>query len=102
MTGSNIARIDRHPGRSAQSFGIARELGTDPTLIHEPSIGGVETKGDSQCYLGLSKRSMPFIRTLRAALALILASLRCGWYSQNSRLQPPTVFVTARLRCGIR
>jgi len=45
--------IDRHPGRSSQTIGIARELGTDPELIHEPSVGVVGTKGDSQCYLGV-------------------------------------------------
>lgn len=32
---SNIVLIDRHPGRSTQTLGIARELGTDPDLIHE-------------------------------------------------------------------
>jgi dihydroxy-acid dehydratase len=50
---SSIVLIDRHPGRSAQTLGIARELGTDPTLVHEPSVGVVGTKGDSQCYLGV-------------------------------------------------
>ncbi len=45
--------IDRHPGRSTQTIGIARALGTDPDLIHEPSVGVVGTKGDSQCYLGV-------------------------------------------------
>src|SRR5437868_8218356 len=45
--------IDRHPGRSTQTIGIARELGTDPDLIHEPSVGVVGTKGDSQCYMGV-------------------------------------------------
>ncbi len=45
--------IDRHPGRAAQSIGIAQALGTDPDLIHEPSVGVVGTKGDSQCYLGV-------------------------------------------------
>lgn len=45
--------IDRHPGRSSQTIGIARVLGTDPDLIHEPSVGVVGTKGDSQCYLGV-------------------------------------------------
>src|SRR5246127_5330088 len=45
--------IDRHPGRSAQSMGLARAIGTDPDLIHEPSVGVVGTKGDSQCYLGV-------------------------------------------------
>jgi dihydroxy-acid dehydratase len=50
---SNVVLIDRHPGRSAQTIGIARELGTDPALIHEPSVGVIGTKGDSQCYLGV-------------------------------------------------
>jgi len=45
--------IDRHPGRSTQTIGIARAIGTDPDLIHEPSVGVVGTKGDSQCYLGV-------------------------------------------------
>jgi len=45
--------IDRHPGRSTQAIGLARAIGTDPDLIHEPSVGVVGTKGDSQCYLGV-------------------------------------------------
>ncbi len=52
-TNSKIVLIDRHPGRSTQTIGIARALGTDPDLIHEPSVGVVGTKGDSQCYLGV-------------------------------------------------
>jgi dihydroxy-acid dehydratase len=52
-TNSKIVLIDRHPGRSTQTIGIARALGTDPELIHEPSVGVVGTKGDSQCYLGV-------------------------------------------------
>jgi len=53
VTRSRIVRIDRHPGRSAQTIGLAEVLGTDPELIHEPSVGVVGTKGDSQCYLGV-------------------------------------------------
>ena len=53
MKNANVVLIDRHPGRSAQTIAIARELGTDPDLIHEPSVGVVGTKGDSQCYLGV-------------------------------------------------
>ena len=53
MTNSRIVLIDRHPGRNSQTLGLARELGTDPELIHEPSVGVVGTKGDSQCYLGV-------------------------------------------------
>jgi len=53
VTKSNVVLIDSHPGRSAQTIGIARELGADPDLIHEPSVGVVGTKGDSQCYMGV-------------------------------------------------
>ncbi|MEI6098369.1 MAG: dihydroxy-acid dehydratase [Alphaproteobacteria bacterium] len=53
MTNPNNVLIDHHPGRSAQTIGLAVEIGTDPTLIHEPSVGVVGTKGDSQCYLGV-------------------------------------------------
>jgi len=48
--------IDRHPGRSAQTIGVARALGTNPDLIHEPSVGVIGTKGDSQCYLGVMSK----------------------------------------------
>ncbi|OYU88748.1 MAG: dihydroxy-acid dehydratase [Bradyrhizobiaceae bacterium PARB1] len=35
---------------------MARVLGTDETLIHEPSVGVVGTKGDSQCYMGVMSK----------------------------------------------
>jgi dihydroxy-acid dehydratase len=53
---SKTVLIDRNPGRSAQTIGIARELGTDIDLIHEPSVGVVGNKGDSQCYLGVQRK----------------------------------------------
>ena len=56
MTKSKIVLIDRHPGRSTQTIGVARQLGTDPDLIHEPSVGVVGTKGDSQCYMGVMSK----------------------------------------------
>jgi dihydroxy-acid dehydratase len=56
LKNSRIVLIDRHPGRSTQTIGLARELGTDPDLIHEPSVGVVGTKGDSQCYLGVMSK----------------------------------------------
>ena len=31
--------IDNNPGRNAQTYGIARELGTEMELIHAPSVG---------------------------------------------------------------
>lgn len=56
MPKSSVVLIDQHPGRSAQTIGLANELGTDPALIHEPSVGVVGTKGDSQCYLGVEAK----------------------------------------------
>ena len=56
MTTSKPVLIDRHPGRSTQTIGIARQLGTDPDLIHEVSVGVVGTKGDSQCYMGVAAK----------------------------------------------
>ncbi len=53
MKKTTVVHIDHHPGRSTQTMGIARVLGTDPDLIHEPSVGVVGTKGDSQCYMGV-------------------------------------------------
>ena len=53
MKNTKTVLIDKNPGRNSQTFGIARELGTDLDLIHEPSIGVIGNKGDSQCYLCL-------------------------------------------------
>jgi len=53
---SRTVLIDHNPGRSAQTFGIAKELGTDVELIHEPSVGVIGNKGDSQCYLGVQQK----------------------------------------------
>ena len=55
-TNSKSVLIDTNPGRSAQTYGIARELGTDIELAHEPSIGVIGNKGDSQCYLGVQSK----------------------------------------------
>jgi dihydroxy-acid dehydratase len=56
MRNSKTVLFDNNPGRNAQTIGIARELGTDIDLIHEPSVGVVGNKGDSQCYLGVQRK----------------------------------------------
>ena len=66
MTNQQVVLIDRHPGRSAQSIGLAQAIGTDPDLIHEPSVGVVGTKGDSQCYLGVLAKVDAIHARLRA------------------------------------
>ncbi len=65
MRNSKTVLIDTNPGRNAQTFGIARELETDLDLIHEPSVGVIGTKGDSQCYLGVQKKVEAIQETLR-------------------------------------
>ncbi len=56
MRNSETVLFDNNPGRNAQTVGIARELGTDIDLIHEPSVGVIGNKGDSQCYLGVQRK----------------------------------------------
>ncbi|MGK0169547.1 MAG: dihydroxy-acid dehydratase [Gammaproteobacteria bacterium] len=60
--------IDTNPGRSAQTYGIARALGTDIELIHEPSVGVIGNKGDSQCYLGVQRKVEVIHEALRQRL----------------------------------
>lgn len=69
--------IDRHPGRSTQTYGIARALGTDPDLIHEPSVGVVGTKGDSQCYLGVMAKVDAIHDALKGRIGAGQGQLKC-------------------------
>src|SRR5690349_12445538 len=76
MTKSSPVLIDRHPGRSSQSIGVARALGTDPDLIHEPSVGVVGTKGDSQCYLGVMSKVEAIHTHLKSRIGMGSGQLR--------------------------
>jgi len=60
--------FDKNPGRNAQTYGIARELNTDLELIHEPSVGVIGTKGDSQCYIGVQRKVEAIHEQLRKRL----------------------------------
>ena len=71
MTNSTVVLIDNHPGRSTQTIGIARELGTDPDLIHEPSVGVVGTKGDSQCYMGVVAKVDAIHASLKSRMTFV-------------------------------
>ena len=62
---SRTVLIDKNPGRNAQTFGIARELGTEIDLIHEPSVGVIGNKGDSQCYIGVYNKVQAIHSSLR-------------------------------------
>ncbi len=68
MRNSRTVLIDNNPGRSAQTFGIARQLGTDMDLIHEPSVGVIGNKGESQCYLGVQQKVEAIQETLRLSI----------------------------------
>ena len=65
MKNSKTVLIDKNPGRNSQTYGIARELGTDLDLIHEPSVGVVGNKGDSQCYIGVADKVVIIHEALR-------------------------------------
>jgi len=60
--------FDTNPGRNAQTYGVARQLNTDMDLIHEPSVGVIGTKGDSQCYLGVQRKVEAIHEHLRERL----------------------------------
>ena len=65
---SKTVVFDNNPGRNAQTYGIARELNTDMELIHEPSVGVIGTKGDSQCYMGVQRKVETIHEHLRQRL----------------------------------
>ncbi len=65
MRNSKAVLIDKNPGRNSQTYGIARELNTDVELIHEPSIGVLGNKGDSQCYIGVERKVQKIHEQLR-------------------------------------
>ena len=102
MTQSKPVLIYRHPGRSSQSIGLARELGTNPDLIHEPSVGVVGTKGDSQCYLGVAAKVDAIHATLRGRIGTGPGELKFRLVNPSSPLRPPTAYGTAPGRCGTR
>jgi dihydroxy-acid dehydratase len=97
VTNSKIVLIDHHPGRSTQTIGVARALGTDPDLIHEPSVGVVGTKGDSQCYLGVLDK-------VEAVHARLKARIGMGGGQLKLRLVQPeyTIATSDGIRNGTR
>jgi dihydroxy-acid dehydratase len=94
---SSTVIIDHHPGRSTQAIGLARAIGTDPDLIHQPSIGVVGTKGDSQCYLGVMAK-------VEAIHARLKARVGAGQGQLKLRLVQPeyTIATSDGMRNGTR
>ena len=97
MRNSNKVLIDSNPGRSAQTYGIARQLGTDMDLIHEPSVGVIGNKGDSQCYLGVQQKVEAIHESLRLRIGV-------GEEELSMRLIQPeyTVATSDGMRNGTR
>ncbi len=97
MKNSKTVLIDKNPGRSSQTFGVARELGTSVDLIHEPSIGVVGNKGDSQCYVGVQ----PKVETIHQAL---LARIGTESEKMSMRLVQPefTIATSDGIRNGTK
>ncbi len=89
--------FDKNPGRNAQTYGIARQLNTDESLIHEPSVGVIGTKGDSQCYLGVQRK----VEAIHEYLRL---SIGTGRDQMHMRLVQPeyTVATSDGMRNGTR
>jgi dihydroxy-acid dehydratase len=48
--------MSTNPGRDVQRVGTARFLGQDLSKIHEPVWGVIGNLGDSQCYLGVTRK----------------------------------------------
>ena len=57
--------VSGNPGRDVQRVGTARFLGQDPRKIHEPVWAVTGNLGDSQCYLGVTRK----VDAVQAALA---------------------------------
>jgi dihydroxy-acid dehydratase len=57
MRSSHVQRfVSDNPGRDVQRVGTARVLEQDPTKIYEPVWGVLGNLGDSQCYLGVTRK----------------------------------------------
>ena len=76
MKNSKTVLIDKNPGRNSQAYGIARILNTDLDLIHEPSVGVVGNKGDSQCYLGVEEKVKTIHENLRLRIGQAPGDIR--------------------------
>lgn len=48
--------VSANPGRDVQRVGSARFLGQDPYMIHHPVWAVTGNLGDSQCYVGVTRK----------------------------------------------
>ena len=64
-SGFEAGFVSANPGRDVQRVGTARALGQDPYKIHHPVWAVTGTLGDSQCYLGVTRK----VEAIQAAIA---------------------------------
>ena len=57
--------VSGNPGRDVQRVGTARLLGQDPYKIHQPVWAVTGNLGDSQCYLGVTRK----VEAIQSALS---------------------------------
>ncbi len=57
--------VSENPGRDVQRVGTARFMGQDPYKIHEATWAVTGSLGDSQCYIGVTRK----VRAIQAALS---------------------------------
>jgi dihydroxy-acid dehydratase len=70
--GSGVTRrrfVSDNPGRDVQRVGTARVLGQDPYKIHQPVWAVTGNLGDSQCYLGVTRK----VEAIQSALSARIA-----------------------------
>jgi dihydroxy-acid dehydratase len=72
--------VSGNPGRDVQRVGTARLLGQDPYKIHQPAWAVTGNLGDSQCYLGVTRK----VEAVQSAL-----SIRISRDDLPVRLIPP-------------
>jgi dihydroxy-acid dehydratase len=64
-SGCEAGFVSANPGRDVQRVGTARSLGQDPSKIHHPVWAVTGTLGDSQCYLGVTRK----VEAIQAAIS---------------------------------
>jgi dihydroxy-acid dehydratase len=57
--------VSANPGRDVQRVGTARSLGQDPYKIHHPVWAVTGSLGDSQCYVGVTRK----VEAIQAAMS---------------------------------
>jgi len=105
----NFPCLNRNPFSSTTTqaatpkpSGLRECFGTDPDLIHEPSVGVVGTKGDSQCYMGVMARSMRSTPASRSRVGKGAGQLKLRLVQPEYTIATSDGIRTAPAKCAIR